>query len=65
MRREGLTRDYGSASRVTVYLPPDSIDDKVPLPLDRQLKNGARATARDLAFRGWTVEKLENVAGDG
>jgi hypothetical protein len=58
-------QNYSSADLVTVYLPPDAIDDKVQPPLDRQLQKGARVLAQDLAFRGWTAEKVENVADDG
>ena len=60
-----LAQNYGSADLVTVYLLPDAIDNQVQPLLDRQLKKGARVVAHDFAFRGWTAEKVENIADDG
>jgi protein-L-isoaspartate O-methyltransferase len=60
-----LEQNYGSADLVTVYLLPDSINGKVQPLLDRQLKKGARVVAHDFEFRGWTAEKVENIADDG
>src|SRR5438045_956377 len=60
-----LKQNYGSADLVTVYLLPDSINNKVQPILDKQLKKGARIVAHDFEFRNWTPEKVENVADDG
>lgn len=60
-----LTQNYGSADLVTVYLLPDSINNKVLPLLDKQLKKGARVVAHDFEFRNWTPEKVENIADDG
>jgi len=60
-----LAQNYGSADLVTVYLLPDPINNKVQPLLDRQLKKGARVVAHDFEFRGWTPEKVENIADDG
>ena len=60
-----LKQNYGSADLVTVYLLPDSINNKVQPLLDRQLKKGARVVAHDFEFRNWTPEKVENIADDG
>lgn len=60
-----LTQNYGSADLVTVYLLPDSINNKVQPLLDKQLKKGARVVAHDFEFRNWTPEKVENIADDG
>jgi protein-L-isoaspartate O-methyltransferase len=60
-----LVQNYSSADLVTVYLLPDSINNKVQPLLDRQLKKGARVVAHDFEFRTWTPEKVENIADDG
>ncbi len=60
-----LTQNYSSADLVTVYLLPDSINNKVQPILDKQLKKGARVVAHDFEFRNWTPEKVENIADDG
>jgi protein-L-isoaspartate O-methyltransferase len=60
-----LTQNYSSADLVTVYLLPDSINNKVQPLLDKQLKKGARVVAHDFEFRNWTPEKVENIADDG
>jgi protein-L-isoaspartate O-methyltransferase len=60
-----LTQNYGSADMVTVYLLPDSINNKVQPLLDKQLKPGARVVAHDFEFRNWTPEKVESIADDG
>ena len=60
-----LKQNYASADLVTVYLLPDSINNKVQPILDKQLKKGARIVAHDFEFRNWTPEKVENVADDG
>ena len=60
-----LKQNYASADLVTVYLLPDSINNKVQPLLDKQLKKGARIVAHDFEFRNWTSEKVENVADDG
>jgi len=60
-----LTQNYGSADLVTVYLLPDSVNNKVQPLLDKQLKKGARVVAHDFEFRNWTPEKVENIADDG
>ena len=60
-----LTQNYSSADLVTVYLLPDSINNKVQPLLDKQLKKGARVVAHDFAFQNWTPEKVENIADDG
>jgi len=60
-----LAQNYASADLVTVYLLPDSINNKVQPLLDRQLKKGARVVAHDFEFRNWTAEKVENIADDG
>ena len=60
-----LKQNYTSADLVTVYLLPDSINNKVQPILDKQLKKGARIVAHDFEFRNWTLEMVENVADDG
>lgn len=60
-----LNQNYSSADLVTVYLLPDSINNKVLPLLDRQLKKGARVVAHDFEFRNWTAEKVESIADDG
>src|ERR1700730_9881924 len=60
-----LKQNYASADLVTVYLLPDSINNKVQPLLDKQLKKGARIVAHDFEFRNWTSEKVENIADDG
>jgi protein-L-isoaspartate O-methyltransferase len=60
-----LQQNYSSADLVTVYLLPDSINNKVQPLLDRQLKKGARIVAHDFEFRNWTPEKTENIPDDG
>src|SRR5256714_5370803 len=60
-----LRQNYASADLVTVYLLPDSINNKVQPLLDKQLKKGARIVAKDFDFRNWTPEKVENIADDG
>jgi ubiquinone/menaquinone biosynthesis C-methylase UbiE len=60
-----LTQNYSSADLVTVYLLPESMNNKVQPLLDRELKKGARVVAHDFEFRNWTPEKVENIADDG
>ena len=60
-----LTQNYSSADLVTVYLLPESINNKVQPILDKQLKKGARVVAHDFEFRNWTPEKVQNIADDG
>ena len=60
-----LAQDYASADLVTVYLLPDSINNKVQPMLDHQLKKGARVVAHDFEFRNWTPDKVEQIADDG
>lgn len=60
-----LQQNYGSADLVTVYLLPDSINNKVQPLLDKQLKKGARVVAHDFEFKNWTPEKVEQIADDG
>lgn len=60
-----LKQNYGSADLITVYLLPDSVNNKVQPLLDKQLKKGARIVAHDFEFRNWTPEKVENIADDG
>ena len=60
-----LKQNYSSADLVTVYLLPESIDNKVQPVLDKQLKKGARVVAHDFEFKAWTPEKVENIADDG
>ena len=60
-----LTQNYASADLVTVYLLPDSINNKVQPLLDKQLKTGARVVAHDFEFRNWKPEKVETIADDG
>lgn len=60
-----LTQNYSSADLVTVYLLPDSINNKVQPLLDKHLKKGARVVAHDFEFRNWAPEKVENIADDG
>lgn len=60
-----LKQNYSSADLVTVYLLPESIDNKVQPLLDRQLKKGARVVAHDFEFKNWMAEKVENIADDG
>jgi predicted RNA methylase len=60
-----LKQNYSSADLVTVYLLPESIDNKVQPLLDRQLKKGARVVAHDFEFKNWVPEKVENIADDG
>jgi len=60
-----LGQNYSSADLVTVYLLPDSVNNKVQPLLDKQLKPGARVVAHDFEFRNWTPEKVESIADDG
>src|SRR5882672_9827109 len=60
-----LKQNYSSADLVTVYLLPESIDNKVQPILDKQLKKGARVVAHDFEFKNWKPEKVENIADDG
>jgi ubiquinone/menaquinone biosynthesis C-methylase UbiE len=60
-----LKQNYNSADLVTVYLLPESIDNKVQPILDKQLKKGARVVAHDFEFKNWKPEKVENIADDG
>src|SRR5215469_16574787 len=60
-----LQQNYSSADLVTVYLLPESIDNKVQPLLDKQLKKGARVVAHDFEFKAWKPEKVENIADDG
>jgi protein-L-isoaspartate O-methyltransferase len=60
-----LAQNYASADLVTVYLLPESINNKVQPLLDKQLKKGARVVAHDFEFRNWTAEKVENIPDDG
>jgi protein-L-isoaspartate O-methyltransferase len=60
-----LRQNYSSADLVTVYLLPESIDNKVQPLLDKQLKKGARVVAHDFEFKNWKPEKVENIADDG
>src|SRR5688572_30081197 len=60
-----LKQNYSSADVVTVYLLPESIDNKVQPILDKQLKKGARVVAHDFEFKNWKPEKVENIADDG
>jgi len=60
-----LKQNYSSADLVTVYLLPESIDNKVQPLLDKQLKKGARVVAHDFEFKNWTPDKVENIADDG
>jgi len=60
-----LKQNYSSADLVTVYLLPESIDNKVQPVLDKQLKKGTRVVAHDFEFKAWTPEKVENIADDG
>jgi hypothetical protein len=60
-----LKQNYSSADLVTVYLLPESIDNKVQPLLDKQLRKGARVVAHDFEFKNWTPEKVENIADDG
>ena len=60
-----LRQNYSSADLVTVYLLPESIDNKVQPLLDKQLKKGARVVAHDFEFKNWKSEKVENIADDG
>jgi ubiquinone/menaquinone biosynthesis C-methylase UbiE len=60
-----LEQNYSSADLVTVYLLPDSINNKVQPLLDKQLKKGARVVAHDFEFKNWTPEKVEQIADDG
>jgi len=60
-----LKQNYSSADLVTVYLLPDSVNNKVQPLLDKQLTKGARVVAHDFEFKNWPPEKVENVADDG
>ena len=60
-----LKQNYSSADLVTVYLLPDSVNNKVQPLLDKELKKGARVVAHDFEFKNWKSEKVENVADDG
>src|SRR5215831_9601725 len=60
-----LKQNYSSADLVTVYLLPESIDNKVLPLLEKQLKKGARVVAHDFEFKAWKPEKVENIADDG
>jgi protein-L-isoaspartate O-methyltransferase len=59
-----LKQDYSSADLVTVYLLTGFIDKVRPI-LDRQLKHGARVVAHDFEIRGWTPDKVVDIADDG
>src|SRR5690242_3370281 len=48
-----LKQNYSSADLVTVYLLPESIDNKVQPLLEKQLKKGARVVAHDFEFKAW------------
>lgn len=60
-----LDQNYSSADLITVYLLPDSINNKVQPLLDKQLKKGARVVAHDFEFKNWTPEKVEQIPDDG
>jgi protein-L-isoaspartate O-methyltransferase len=60
-----LKQNYSSADLVTVYLLPESIDNKVQPLLDRQLKKGARIVAHDFEFKQWTPAKTLDIDDDG
>lgn len=60
-----LKQDYSSADLLTVYLLPDSINDKVRPILEKQLKKGARIVSHDFEFAGWKPEKTEHIEDDG
>src|SRR5436305_14900867 len=60
-----LAQNYSSADLVTVYLLPESIDNKVQPLLEKQLKKGARVVAHDFEFKAWKPEKVENIPDDG
>src|SRR5439155_7482480 len=60
-----LKQNYSSADLITVYLLPESIDNKVQPLLDKQLKKGARVVAHDFEFKNWKPERVENIADDG
>jgi protein-L-isoaspartate O-methyltransferase len=60
-----LLQNYSSADLVTVYLLPDSINNKVQPLLDKQLRKGARVVAHDFEFKNWTPEQVENIPDDG
>jgi 16S rRNA A1518/A1519 N6-dimethyltransferase RsmA/KsgA/DIM1 with predicted DNA glycosylase/AP lyase activity len=60
-----LKQNYSSADLVTVYLLPESIDNKVQPLLEKQLRKGARVVAHDFEFKAWKPEKVENIADDG
>ncbi len=60
-----LKQNYSGYDLVTVYLLPESIDNKVQPLLDKQLKKGARVVAHDFEFKNWTPDKVENIADDG
>ena len=60
-----LKQNYSSADLITVYLLPESIDQKVQPLLDKQLKEHARVVSHDFEFRNWKPEKVENIPDDG
>lgn len=60
-----LEQNYSSADLVSVYLLPDSINNKVQPLLDKQLRKGARIVAHDFEFKNWTPEQVENIPDDG
>jgi hypothetical protein len=60
-----LKQNYSTADLVTVYLLPESMDNKVQPLLDKQLKKGARVVSHDFEFKNWKPEKVENIADDG
>jgi len=60
-----LLQNYSSADLVTVYLLPDSINNKVQPLLDKQLRKGARVVAHDFEFQNWTPEQVQNIPDDG
>jgi protein-L-isoaspartate O-methyltransferase len=60
-----LKQNYSAADLVTVYLLPESIDNKVQPLLEKQLRKGARVVAHDFEFKAWKPEKVENIADDG
>src|SRR3954470_13807496 len=52
-----LKQNYSSADLVTVYLLPESIDNKVQPLLEKQLKKGARVVAHDFEFKAGELEE--------
>ena len=60
-----LKQDYSSADLVTVYLLPNTINDKVRPLLEKQLKKGARVVSHDFNFRDWKHIKSLTIDDDG